>query len=91
VGALNEDSAATGINGNQADESATNSGAVYLFTRSGVTWSQKAYVKASNTGSGDSFGSSVALTSDMLAIGAFAEESNVATLDSGAVYVYRTP
>ena len=45
-----EDSNATGINGNQSDNSATESGAAYVFTRSGTTWSQQAYVKASNTG-----------------------------------------
>jgi hypothetical protein len=53
VGAYLEDSAATGIGGNQADDSATNAGAVYVFVRSGATWSQQAYVKASNTGAGD--------------------------------------
>jgi hypothetical protein len=31
VGARGEDSSATGINGNQADNSASNSGAVYLY------------------------------------------------------------
>ena len=32
VGARGEDSAATGVNGNQADNSADESGAVYVFT-----------------------------------------------------------
>ncbi|HEX7841343.1 MAG TPA: hypothetical protein VF469_27885 [Kofleriaceae bacterium] len=31
VGAVGEDSAATGINGNQADNSASRAGAVYVF------------------------------------------------------------
>jgi hypothetical protein len=31
VGALNEASAATGVNGNQADNSAAGAGAVYLY------------------------------------------------------------
>ena len=56
VGAGKEDSNATGINGTQTDNSATNSGAVYVFTRSGTTWSQQAYVKASNSGASDLFG-----------------------------------
>ena len=64
VGAQNEDSAAKGINGNQADTSAAESGAVYYFTRSGTTWSQLAYVKASNTDAGDEFGSAIALSGD---------------------------
>src|SRR6185369_603680 len=62
VGAYQEASAATGIGGNQTDNSAGSAGAVYVFTRSGTTWSQQAYLKASNTGAGDFFGSSVALS-----------------------------
>ena len=40
VGASYEDSAATGVNGNQADDSATGSGAVYVFSRANGMWSQ---------------------------------------------------
>ena len=84
VGAWAEDSAATGINGNQADNSANNSGAAYVFTRSGTTWSQQAYIKASNTGAGDFFGGdnasmgvAIALSDDgnTLAVGAKTEDS----------------
>ena len=56
VGALGESSSATGVNGDQADNSATQSGAVYIFTRSGASWSQQAYIKASNTDPDDLFG-----------------------------------
>ena len=38
VGADYEDSNATGINGNQTDNSQPHAGAVYVFTRSGTTW-----------------------------------------------------
>ena len=69
VGTQHEDSNATGVGGNQADNSAHGSGAVYLFTRSGTTWTQQAYLKASNTGAGDGFGLSVALSGDTLAVG----------------------
>jgi len=100
VGAYGEDSNATGIGGNQADNAASTSGAVYVFTRSGSTWSQQAYVKASNTGAGDGFGISVALSGDgnTLAVGAYGEASNATGIDgnpadnsanrSGAVYVF---
>ena len=47
VGAILEDSSARGINGNQSDNSAESSGAVYVFARTGTTWAQQAYVKAS--------------------------------------------
>jgi hypothetical protein len=53
-----------GINGDQADDSATSAGAVYLFSRTGSTWSQQAYVKAANAGGGDLFGYSVGLSHD---------------------------
>ena len=56
VGARLEDSSATGVNGNQADNGADASGAAYVFVRSGTTWSQQAYLKASNTGANDNFG-----------------------------------
>jgi trimeric autotransporter adhesin len=84
VGAYGEDSSAIGIDGNGADNSAADSGAVYVFTRSGSTWSQQAYVKASNTGADDWFGISAALSADggILAAGAYREDS------SGAVYLY---
>jgi hypothetical protein len=85
VGAPGEDSAATGINGNQDDNAATGSGAVYVFRRSGTAWLQQAYLKASNTGGGDYFGNSVALAGDTLAVGALYEGSAA----QGAVYVFR--
>ena len=97
VGASGEDSAATGVNGNSADESASSAGAVYVYLRDGVTWSQVAYLKASNTGAGDSFGQ-VALSQDTLAVGAPGEASDAtgvngdassnAAAASGAVYVF---
>ncbi|MFG1489702.1 FG-GAP repeat protein, partial [Oceanospirillum sp. HFRX-1_2] len=101
VGARFEDSNATGINGNHSDNSAGDSGAVYVFTRSGVTWSQEAYIKASNTGAKDEFGSALSLSGDgnTLAVGARYEDSNATgidgnqgdnslTTDAGAVYVF---
>jgi hypothetical protein len=100
VGSLNEDSNATGVDGNQGDESAQDSGAVYVFTRTAAGWEQQAYLKASNTRAGDAFGNAVSLSADgnTLAVGAFAEDSNAAGVnpapgtntapDSGAVYVF---
>ncbi|MBK8170386.1 MAG: integrin [Sandaracinaceae bacterium] len=100
VGAYREYSNATGINGNQADNSAPQAGAVYTFARAGSAWFQQAYVKASNTGASDWFGAAVALSADatVLAVGAYRESSNATGIDgtqtdnsaptSGAVYVY---
>ncbi len=44
VGVYQEDSNATGIDGDHTNNSAADSGAVYVFTRSGATWTQQAYV-----------------------------------------------
>jgi trimeric autotransporter adhesin len=80
VGSYVEDSSATGINGNQTDHSMDSAGAVYVFTRNGATWSQQAYVKASNTGGSDQFGFSVALSANGNTLAASAiEEASKAT------------
>ncbi|WP_428268252.1 cadherin-like beta sandwich domain-containing protein [Haliangium sp.] len=95
VGATGEDSATQGVNGGQDDDSAEDSGAVYVFRRSGTSWGQEAYVKASNTGADDEFGISLDVDGDRLAVGAYFEDSvgvdgndDIAT-DSGAAYVFR--
>lgn len=45
VSAEHESSAATGINGDQSDNSSAHSGAVYIFRRTGAAWRQEAYLK----------------------------------------------
>jgi hypothetical protein len=76
VGASGEDSNASGVNGNQADNSAIDSGAAYVFTRSAGAWSQQAYLKASNTGEGDYFGWSTSVDGNSIVVGAIHEESS---------------
>lgn len=101
AGATNEDSSATGVDGDEADNAAANSGAVYLFTRDGEgTWNTRTYVKASNTDAGDAFGAGVALSADgtTLAVGAVGEDSGATGVDgdeadngvvgSGAAYTF---
>jgi len=99
VGATGEDSAATGIDGDQSDNSASFPGAVYVFTRDTVgMWSQQAYIKASNTDSRDGFGESIALDGDTLVVGASGEDSAATGIDgdqsdnsmpgAGAAYVF---
>ena len=98
VGAISESSSAIGVGGDQASNAASNAGAVYTFARTGTAWGQQAYVKASNTGAGDQFGSSVALSSDgtlaagarfeaSAATGVGGDQSNNASVGAGAVYV----
>jgi hypothetical protein len=98
VGAPNEDSAATGVDGDMADNSAQDSGAAYVFVRNGSAWTQQAYLKASNSGAGDLFGYSVAISGDTIVVGAYKEASiatgingdqaNNEVPDSGAAYVF---
>lgn len=100
VGSNFEASGATGVNGNQLDNSAPNAGAVYAFVRTNGVWAQQAYLKASNTESQDTFGWSIALSGDgnTLAVGALGESSNAIGINgnqssnaaqrSGAVYVF---
>lgn len=98
VGAQSEASSATGVNGNQADNSAPGAGAAYVFVRHGDTWSQQAYLKASNTNAADNFGWSVAIDGDTIVVGAYREDSSAtgvngnqgdnSALGSGAAYVF---
>jgi len=100
IGAHREASNATGIGGDESNISASESGAVYVFVRSGGTWRQQAYLKASNTEAADQFGYSVSLSGDTLAVGAYGEDSSTKgvkkkeeqsdnnALSSGAVYIF---
>src|SRR4029079_5832817 len=97
VGAV-DPSCATGINGNQSNSDCPGAGAVYVFTRTDSTWSQQAYLKASNANAGDEFGGSVSLSGDTLVVGAVGEDSCARGINgdqasntcqqSGAVYVF---
>ena len=101
VGARWEDGGDTGIDGDATDNSAPKAGAIYVFHFTEPAWFQQAYLKASNTDAGDTFGSSVALSADgnTLAAGAWAEDSgatgvdgnqaNNSSDDAGAAYLFR--
>ena len=98
VGAPGEDSAATGINSHQFNNAAIDSGAAYVFVKENGTWSQQAYLKASNTEANDWFGTAVEIVADTLVISAINESSNATGADgdqnnnlsqqSGAAYVF---
>ena len=71
-----EGSNATGVNGDETDNSAPVSGAAYVFVRAGGVWSQQAYLKASNAEANDLFGFTAALSGDTIVVGAYDEDSN---------------
>ena len=100
VGAHQEDSVSAGVNGAQTDNTASTSGAVYLFRYNGSDWLQQAYIKASNSGAGDFFGESLSLSGDgnTLAVGAREEDGSANVVNgpktntasnAGAAYVFR--
>lgn len=103
IGAPGESSAARGIDGDQTSNAARYAGAVYVFGRSGTSWTQKAYIKASNADAYDGFGARVALAADasVLAVGAPGEASSTRLIDglqddngapsAGAVYIFVRP
>lgn len=103
VGAVSEDSETAGLNTDSTagnDNEQGDAGAVYVFTRSNTTWSQIAYVKATNPDNGSYFGEAVSLNSDgsAMAVGFPRESSNATGIGggqtdssinrAGAVYLY---
>ncbi|TGL53673.1 hypothetical protein EHQ55_00765 [Leptospira meyeri] len=105
VGAVGEASNETTITngeGASSDNSLGLAGAVYVFQRTGSTWSQQAYIKAPNEEASDQFGISVAIDGDTIVVGANLEDSNQTTItngptasgdnsasNAGAVYVFK--
>jgi hypothetical protein len=99
VGSHLEDSGASGLNGNQEDATAEDSGAAYIYMRTGTTWAPAAYVKPSTPRASAEFGISLSLNADgkVLAVGAFKDSGGAgvnpakaakAAEESGAAYVY---
>lgn len=68
------------------DDKGDGSGSVYVFSRSGTTWSQQAKLTAADGADGDVFGISVALSGDTILVGADLNDEKA--LNAGAVYVY---
>ena len=98
VGAPSEDSNSIGVNNDDVNVDASNSGAVYVFTRTGISWQQQAYIKASNTDENDNFGTAIAIDTDTIVVGASSEDgtdtgvngdqTGNTAYNSGAVYVF---
>jgi hypothetical protein len=102
VGSDSEDSSTTGVN-TSPNELASDSGAAYVFVRSGTTWTQQAYLKPALVGTSqaaDFFGTSEALAGNTLVVGAPGEDSATTgvnsvpedsggqSFDAGAAYVF---
>ncbi len=83
VGSVGEKN--TGENDDQFGNLVPNSGAAYVFNRTGSSWAQTNYLKASNIVA-SKFGRDIAIAGDTMAISAFQEDSN-----TGAVYIFTRP
>lgn len=98
VGADDEDSAVTGVNGNSFNNSSSRSGAAFVYRRLVTGWSYDSYLKASNTGANDEFGKDVDISGDTIVVAAWREDSDAngsggdqsdnSATDAGAVYVF---
>jgi hypothetical protein len=80
VGAFGDDGAA---------DTSSDSGAAYLFARTGNQWVAETTLRASNPGAFDWFGESVAVAGGHILVGASLEDGSRNTLDeSGAAYLF---
>ena len=70
------------------DGSITASGAAYIFTRSGTSWSQQQKLEASDPSANDNFGRHVAMSGDgnTVIIGAYFKNAN--SVYPGAAYIF---
>jgi hypothetical protein len=65
----------------------TDQGSVYVFTRSGTTWTQQAKLTASDGAANDQFGNQVALSGDTAVVGAYRDDAGANT-DQGSAYIF---
>ena len=79
---LHGDTALIGAYGHDSNE-----GSAYVFTRTGITWTQQARLFASDGSVNDQFGLTVALDGDTALIGAHWDEE-IDDDDSGSAYVF---
>lgn len=84
--ALSESVAVVGARNH--DDNAENSGAAYVFRRTGTTWTETQYITAFDQDDSDYFGYSVSLSDEWLLVGSPRRDD--AGTNSGSVYLYRT-
>lgn len=65
----------------------TNQGSAYIFSRSGIVWSQAAKLTASDGDFGDGFGNSVSISGTYALIGSYLDDIG-ANADQGSVYSF---
>ncbi len=83
---ISGDTIAVGARTNDVDLNG-DQGSVYVFTRGGATWTQQAQLTASDGAASDFFGTSVAISGDIIAVGARLDDVGTNT-DQGSAYVF---
>ena len=68
------------------DTTASDAGSLYVFTRSGTTWTQRAQLQTSNAGASDRLGDSVSIDGDTIIAGAYQEDTTAS--DAGSAYIF---
>jgi len=68
------------------DDNGVDSGSMYVFTRTGTTWTEQQKFHPSDAGAGDTFGGVVSLSGDSVLIGAGGD--NDMGSNAGAAYVF---
>ncbi len=84
--AVSGDSVVVGA-GHDDHAGGTSAGSAYVYLRSGTSWSEQAKLTASDAAANDSFGASVALSGDILVVGAD-QDDHAGGTDAGSAYVF---
>ena len=69
------------------NDNGTDAGSVYIFKRTGTSWTQEAKLLASDGAAGDWFGLFVSISGDYVVVGARRDDDNGA--ESGSAYVFK--
>jgi hypothetical protein len=100
IAARGDSSSGTGVDADATQGAALTAGAVHMYRLAGAQFAHARYLKAPNTGSGDSFGDVIDITADgrTIAVGAMGEasaasgiggdQSDNSSFNRGAAYLY---
>jgi hypothetical protein len=80
------------VGANLGNSPTANTGAIYIYTRSGTTWTQEVKLLSSDAAEGDNFGYAVSIdsTATRVAAGAFLADASGVLTNTGAVYIFTT-
>lgn len=89
VSAPYEDSDATTVGGDMSNDNRQNAGALYVYRRSGTTWTLEAYLKVPTTELDHTLGQKIAIDGNVIVAGTpYDDGPTGATPNAGVVYVF---